>query len=173
MTDGFVLAPGQGRPLQDGSMTVKVGATESARWSVFETTVAPGFDVGAHRHGEAEEVFYILDGELDLLAFEPDSLANPDWTTWRSASSAAVTRGGPGSLMFVPAGCPHAFTNPGPAPARMLFIVAPSGHELYLAELGDLLRAHPGGADQAAIAALRARWDIEQLTPLTSRPSHQ
>ena len=28
--------------------------------------MAPGFDVGAHRHAEAEEIFYILEGELDL-----------------------------------------------------------------------------------------------------------
>jgi uncharacterized cupin superfamily protein len=30
--------------------------------SAFEAEVAPGFDVWAHRHAEAEEIFYILDG---------------------------------------------------------------------------------------------------------------
>jgi hypothetical protein len=67
--------------------------------------------------------------------------------------------------MFVPPGCPHAFHNPGPVPARMLFLVAPAGHEEYLDELGEVL-ASAGPPDQAAIAELRARWDIQQLTPM-------
>lgn len=67
--------------------------------------------------------------------------------------------------MLVPSGCPHAFTNPGSAPTRMLFLVTPSGHEEYLEEVAELLR-QPGPPDQSAIAALRARYDIEQLTPM-------
>jgi oxalate decarboxylase/phosphoglucose isomerase-like protein (cupin superfamily) len=113
-------------------MTLKVGAGQSAKWSAFEAEVGPGFDVGAHRHAAAEEIFYILEGELDLLAFEPRTRASDDWTAWESADGARVVRGGPGSLTFVPAGCPHAFTNPGITPTRMLFLVTPSGHEQYL-----------------------------------------
>jgi oxalate decarboxylase/phosphoglucose isomerase-like protein (cupin superfamily) len=120
MTDGLILPPGAGRPVQGGdAMTLKVGAEHTATWSAFETSVAPGFDVGAHWHRDAEELFYILDGELDLLAFEPESRASQDWTTWESASGMTVTRGGPGSFMYVPAGCPHAFTNPGSGSPRL------------------------------------------------------
>jgi len=165
MADGLVLPPGAGRALPAAGMTLKVGTEQSGRWSVFEAEVSPGFDVGAHLHADTEELFYILDGELDLLAFQPRSVEASDWTTWESADGAKVARGGPGSLMFVPAGCPHAFTNPGPAPARMLFLTAPAGHELYLAELGTLLR-RGGPPDQSAIIDLRARYDIEQLTPM-------
>ncbi|HEY0452031.1 cupin domain-containing protein [Actinophytocola sp.] len=165
MTDGLVLAPGEGGLITAAGMTLKVGADVSARWSVFEANVQPGFDVGAHLHGEVEELFYVLDGELDLLAFEPRVRTSGDWQRWESASGAKVARGGPGSLMYVPAGCPHAFANPGSTPARMLFLVAPSGHEDYLREMGDLL-AGGGPPDQAAIAELRRRHDIEQLTPL-------
>jgi hypothetical protein len=67
--------------------------------------------------------------------------------------------------MFVPAGCPHAFTNPGTGPARMLLLVTPSGHEQYLEEVAEVL-SRPGPPDQSAIAELRARYDIEQLTPM-------
>jgi oxalate decarboxylase/phosphoglucose isomerase-like protein (cupin superfamily) len=165
MADGLVLAPGAGQPVQGGAMTLKVGADLTGTWSVFETSVAPGFDVGAHLHQDAEEMFYIVAGELDLLAFEPASRADQDWTTWKSASGAAVVRGGPGSLMYVPPRCPHAFTNPGSTPVTMLFLVTPAGHEHYLAELGALISGG-GPPDQAAIIDLRARWDIEQLTPL-------
>ena len=34
----------------------------------------PGFDVGAHVHHESQEFFYVLEGELDLLAFEPPNV---------------------------------------------------------------------------------------------------
>jgi len=165
MTDGLVLPPGAGQPVQGGVMTLKVGADLTATWSVFETTVAPGFDVGAHLHKESEELFYILDGELDLLAFEPESRAGGDWARWTSASGAVVVRGGPGALMYVPPRCPHAFANRGTEPARMLFLVTPSGHEHYLSELGVLISGD-GPPDQNAIIDLRTRWDIEQLTPM-------
>jgi len=66
--------------------------------------------------------------------------------------------------MFVPAGCPHAFANPGTATARMLFLVSPPGHEHYLDELGTVIGR--GRPDPAVIAEVRARHDIEQLTPM-------
>ncbi len=165
MTDGLVLPPGAGHLIRTAGMTLKVGAERSRAWSMFEAVVPQGFDVGAHLHGQAEELFYILEGELDLLAFEPRIKTAGDWRAWESQAGARVVRGGPGSVMFVPPGCPHAFANPGPAPARMLFQVAPPGHEHYLEELAGLL-AHPQPPDQAAIVALRARHDIVQLTPM-------
>jgi oxalate decarboxylase/phosphoglucose isomerase-like protein (cupin superfamily) len=171
MTDGLLLPPGGGRRIQ--TMTLKAGAERSATWSTFEAEVAPGFDVGAHLHHQAEEVFYVLEGELDLLAFHPTAQAaqatqaSGDWRSWESETGAKVLRGGPGSFMFVPAGCPHAFSNPGTQPARMLFLVSPAGHETYLRELTDLLSAS-GPPDQAEITALRLRHDIHQLTPLTT-----
>lgn len=72
--------------------------------------------------------------------------------------------------MLVPAGCPYAFFNPGSKLARMLFLVSPAGHELYLQELTDLLAAG-GPPDQAQVTELRRRHDIHQLTPLTNRPA--
>jgi mannose-6-phosphate isomerase-like protein (cupin superfamily) len=164
MTDGLMLPPGAGRSIGGAGMTLKVGADQSSAWSAFEALVSPGFDVGAHLHRQAEEFFFILDGELDLLAFEPRSKTSGDWRSWESASGARVLRGGPGSAMFVPSGCPHAFANPGTATARMLFLVSPPGHEHYLDELGEVIGR--GRPDPAVIAEVRARWDIEQLTPM-------
>ncbi|MFB4295374.1 cupin domain-containing protein [Actinomadura sp. NTSP31] len=164
MTDGLVLPPGAGGANGTTGMTLKVGAGRSRVWSAFESVVQPGFDVGAHVHAEAEELFYVLEGELDLLAFEPAERTPRDWRSWEGADGAKVTRGGPGSVMFVPPDCPHAFANPGTAPARMLFLVTPTGHEIYLEELAELLGDGP--PDNVAIARLRARYDIAQLTPM-------
>jgi oxalate decarboxylase/phosphoglucose isomerase-like protein (cupin superfamily) len=169
MTDGLVLQPGGGHRIQAVTMTLKVGADESKVGSFFEADVPVGFDVGAHRHAHAEEIFYILEGELDLLAFEPRNIIG-DWRTWESDSGRKVVRVGPGSTMFVPPGCPHAFANPGPAPVRMLLHVSPPGHEIYLQELADLL-ARGGPPDPEAIGELRARHDIEQLSSLGRGPT--
>jgi oxalate decarboxylase/phosphoglucose isomerase-like protein (cupin superfamily) len=164
MTDGFVRGPGEGERVSP-AMTLKVGDSRSKAWSMFEVAgIGPGFDVGAHLHRNAEELFYVLEGQLDLLAFEPRVRTLDNWQDWESHTGVRVARGGPGSMMYVPRGCPHAFANPGSGPARMVFLVSPSGHEHYQKELAELIASATGPLD-AAIAELRARHDIEQLTP--------
>jgi mannose-6-phosphate isomerase-like protein (cupin superfamily) len=88
---------------------------------LFEFTVASGFNTGAHYHTKIEEIFYVLEGELDLRCGE------------------RTIRGGPGRCVFVPPGTAHAFGNSGSAPGRMLLITAPPGHEKYFDELRDLI----------------------------------
>jgi len=164
MADGFVLGPGAGERISP-AMTLKVGDKHSQAWSMFEVVnVGPGFDVGAPLPRNAEELFYVLDGQLDLLAFEPRVRTPGNWQSWESHTGATVARGGPGSLLYVPRGCPHAFANPGPGPARMIFLVSPAGHEHYQKELAEVVASTAGPLD-TAIAELRARHDIEQLTP--------
>jgi oxalate decarboxylase/phosphoglucose isomerase-like protein (cupin superfamily) len=125
MTDGFVRGPGEGERVSP-AMTLKVGDEQSVIWSMFEVLdIAPGFDVGAHLHRNAEELFYVLEGQLDLLAFEPRLRTSGNWQDWQSHTGARVARGGPGSMMYVPRGCPHGFANPGPGAARMIFLVSP------------------------------------------------
>ena len=177
MTDGLIIPPGQGKNFAAGGaeITFKVTAEQSATTSSFEIVVHPGYDVGAHVHGHQEELFYILEGELDLFAFEPLVRTEGGWRTWQSHTGAQVFRGGPGSMMFVPPGCPHAFANFGKAPARMLFQATPVGHERYFEELLSILR-RDGPPAPEVIAALRKRYDIEQLTPLVpgqSASSHE
>jgi oxalate decarboxylase/phosphoglucose isomerase-like protein (cupin superfamily) len=93
---------------------------------MFEVVdIGPGFDVGAHLHRNAQELFYALEGQLDLPAFEPRLRTPGNWQSWQSHTGATVARGGPGSMMYVPRGCPHAFANPGPGPARMIFLFPP------------------------------------------------
>ena len=114
-------------------------------------------------------MFYVLEGELDLLAFHPGAQASGDWRTWESRAGDRVMRGGPGSFMLVPAGCPHAFFNPGSGPAGCSSSCPrPATKIIPLPGTGWL--AAGGPPDPAEIAALRRRHDIHQLTPLTSHP---
>ena len=60
MTEGFVMGPGQGERVSP-AMTLKVGDKNSTAWSMFEVVdIGPGYDVGAHLHRSAEELFYVL-----------------------------------------------------------------------------------------------------------------
>ena len=174
MADGLMLRPGDGRVIAGGGLhaTLKVPGGDPAVASTFEVVVPPGFDVGAHVHRASQELFYVLEGELDLLAFEPRDRSE-DWHEWESSNGKRFLHGGPGSLLFIPPGCPHAFSNPTDRPARVLFQAAPSGHEDYLDELASLLRESRGRPDPEAVAELRRRYDIEQLTALRNAgPAH-
>jgi oxalate decarboxylase/phosphoglucose isomerase-like protein (cupin superfamily) len=119
--DGFVLGSGEGERVSP-AMTLKVGDKNSTARSMFEVVdIGPGFDVGAHLHRNAQDLFYALAGQLDLLAFEPRVRTPGNWQSWQSHTGATVARGGPGSMMYVPRG----FANPGPGPARMIFLFPP------------------------------------------------
>jgi mannose-6-phosphate isomerase-like protein (cupin superfamily) len=98
----------------------------------------PGFNTGAHYHTKIEEIFYVLEGELDLRCGE------------------RTVRGGPGTCVFVPPGAAHAFGNSGSKSGRMLLITAPPGHEKYFDELRDLI-AKGGKPDPDALAKLRRK----------------
>jgi oxalate decarboxylase/phosphoglucose isomerase-like protein (cupin superfamily) len=166
-TEGLIVPPGGGRTFHTAAqqVTFKVTGEHSRVSSSFEVVVPPGFDVGAHRHTHSEELFYVLDGELDVLAFEPRVLTD-DWRQWESASGLKAVRATSGTVILVPPGCPHAFANRGDEPARMFFQASPpSDHERYFEELLDILGAQ-GPPDPGAIADLRVRYDIDQLTPL-------
>ncbi|MFF8870228.1 cupin domain-containing protein [Streptomyces massasporeus] len=170
-TEGLLVPPGQGRIMQTPAqhVTFKVTGTHSRVASTFEVVVPPGFDVGAHVHTRSEELFYVLEGELDVLAFEPRIRTPDHWQRWESASGSRVVRATPGTVIAVPPGCPHAFANPTDAPAKMFFQASPPpDHERYFEELLEILGGG-GPPDHAAIRELRARYDIEQLTPLRHR----
>nr|WP_274562805.1 cupin domain-containing protein [Streptomyces spiramyceticus] len=168
--EGLVVPPGEGRTLAAAAqrVTFKVTGDHARGASSFEVVVPPGFDVGAHAHARSEELFYVLEGELDVLAFEPRVRTPDNWREWESASGRRYVRATAGTVILVPPGCPHAFANPTSDPARMFFQASPPpDHEKYFEELLDILNSAGGsGVDQAAIAALRVRYDIEQITPL-------
>jgi quercetin dioxygenase-like cupin family protein len=144
-----LMQPGAGHPIRGApGIVLKVGADDSNHTSVFEITVAPGFDVGAHVHTAIEETFYVLEGSLNLQVGDETG-----------------TGIGPGSFMFVPKGAAHRFWNDTDKPARILFTSSPPGHERYFEELAEILR-RPGPPDVNVIRSLRARYDTEQLSAL-------
>lgn len=171
MTTAKMLAPGEGTLIAGGGLHARLkvsggSAGDGGVCSTFEIEVPAGYDVGAHVHTTGQELFYVLSGTLDLLAFEPVERTPDDWHSWVSPGGDRYLRGEPGAMLFVPAGTPHAFANLSAEPASMLFQAAPSGHERYFEELAALLRDSDGPPDPVAVATVRERHDIHQLTTL-------
>jgi len=166
-----MLPPEGGRLIAGGAVHARllVAHDHPSYASTFEMTVAPGFDVGAHVHGNGEEMFYVIDGELDVLCFEPADRSLSDWHAWTSASGETFLHGLPGSFLYVPPGVPHAFANRTDHPVTLFFQSSVAGgHENYFAELGALLGDSHGHPDPAAIKQLEASYGTEQLTAMRS-----
>ena len=119
--DYVLLEPPAGRriDLGLGCPTIKVGAALSDQVGVVEGEVPPGggFQI-PHWHEDLDEVFYVLEGEIEFLLDGH----------WRRAVA--------GSTVFVPAGTAHAFRNASGRPARQLVVGSAEVAEL-IAELGD------------------------------------
>ncbi|BBA98102.1 monooxygenase [Actinacidiphila reveromycinica] len=168
----LIKPAGAGRKLVTPAQAVTFKATQEmgSSVSVFEVVVPPGFDVGAHVHSQSEEFFYVLEGELDVLCFEPTERTSDTWHHWQSPKGDRVVRAGEGSCMFVPPGTPHAFRNATDKPVKMLFQNYPSpDHETYFEEIAEIW-SRGTAVDPAAVEAMRRRYDVAQITPLRFEP---
>lgn len=166
---GVMLGPREGEKIVGGGIdaTLKVPKSHPASTCSFEVRVPPGYDVGAHVHTEGEEVFYVISGTLDVLAFEPIDRDIKDWHAWKSADGKTYIRGRPGSFLYVPPNVPHAFGNPTDEETVMFFqSSAPGGHDNYFKELSKLLVDSHGKPPESDMVALREKYDIIQLTQL-------
>jgi len=139
---------GQTLSLRGTKVRVLSTAATSVGASTFEFRALPGWDTGSHVHAKVEEQFYVIDGEMEL----------------RAGDQLIVGRAG--AFVSVPTGTPHGFANRSSAPALMLLVVTPPGHERYFAELAELLTSD-GPPDPDRITALRAKFDTEQVSALT------
>ncbi len=129
-TGSPVMLPPEGRRLiAGGAVHARLLVVHDHRSyaSTFEMTVAAGFDVGAQVHGNGEGMFYVIDGQLDVLGFEPADRSLPDWHAWTSASGETFLHGLPGSFLYVPPGVPHAFANRTDRPVTLFFQSSPAG----------------------------------------------
>lgn len=144
-----VLMPGDGRrirlPDRGSEVTFKAaGSDTGGRLAVVESAPAPGGPgFPPHRHRLADEALYVLEGEVAIRV------------------GARAVRAAAGSFVFVPRGTVHAFSNPGPTPARVLIIFLPAGLEQFLEETAAAFRAGGQLPDPRRLAEIRQRHDTE------------
>jgi hypothetical protein len=100
----------------------------------LEATEPPGFGPPIHLHDDADEAFYVLDGEYVM------SLDGADYCCPA------------GSFVFIPAGVPHGF-RVGAAPSRKLNFYFPAAMTGYFDDLAAALaRSDVTDAELAEIA---------------------
>jgi quercetin dioxygenase-like cupin family protein len=84
------------------------GRDTAGRYTLIDMHVPPGGGPPPRRH-DFEEMFTVLDGEIDV--------------TFRSATTTAPV----GTTVNVPANAPHSFGNHSQGPARLLCVCTPPG----------------------------------------------
>lgn len=99
-------------------------------------SVPPGGGPPAHVQAE-DEMFIVVEGRYSFMI-------EGEWT-----------EAGPGTAVWLPRGCAHAFRNVGDTTARHWAVSTPSGFETFFAGAQALFAA-PGGPDPAAMTALAA-----------------
>jgi quercetin dioxygenase-like cupin family protein len=121
--------------------TILISGDDTAgRYALIDMHVPPGGGPPPHRH-DFEEIFTVLDGEVQV--------------TFRGETFVARA----GETINVPANAPHAFTNAGDKPSRLLCMCAPSGQEEFFALVGQPVatRTQPPPLDADAQAAFIAK----------------
>ena len=136
----LVVRPGEGRSSRgvSGAPTlIKVtGEQTQGLTAVFEQNTPVGSGPPLHIHHECAEVLYVLEGTYTFTV---------------GSHRIAASRG---TLVFVPSGVPHAYVNPGPEEAALLFWCTPAARmAAYIEELGKL-PSGPGDAEVVRRIAL-------------------
>ena len=95
----YALKPGEGWTYNDGiDFTVKAGELRSTNGATFiEYLTRKGEEPPDHTHPSEDEMFYVLEGELDLMAFEPTERTGERWWDWESSNGERVVRASAGS----------------------------------------------------------------------------
>jgi quercetin dioxygenase-like cupin family protein len=149
-TEPIVLQPGEGRSVTFGSgnrCTFKVvGHDTRGQLGLFEYAMGPAAP-GArpHLHREMIEIFYVADGEVELVVGERKVL------------------GRAGTAVLVPRNTVHAFSNAGAAPATLLIMFCPADtREEYFEGLAALTRDGQRPNPEALLELMR-RYDQEPV----------
>ena len=115
-----IHAAGDGRKLEvlGNTMIEKAGSADlSGGAAVLVMSVEPHLGPPAHVHDEADEFFFVLEGEIDV------------WVGERHAKLSA------GMSATLPRGIGHRFDNLGARPAKVLLVVTPAAGAAFFDDL--------------------------------------
>ena len=139
---------GEGRDLASPTgdrITIKLGTGDTGgALSAVEIVNSPGNGPPVHIHRRDDEVWWVLEGHYRFRVGE------------------TLVELEPGGMAFGPRDVPHAFTNVGDAPGRLLVITTPAGLERFF-EQSAALRAPP--ADPQQMAEVGSAHGIEFVGP--------
>ena len=150
MDRGFVVLPDQGRLLDLGNFQAVVLA--DADQTAGDLTVLqtqgepPGFGPPLHRHRDAAEAFFVLEGEYQMFLDGEQYLCPP------------------GSFVYVPRGVPHTFKVSSEVPGRKLNLFTPAAMAGFFEELAAAEAT--GSATPSTLDEIANRHHMEVLGPV-------
>lgn len=110
----------------------KLLASESGKYTSFVAHIPSGSGMPLHFHEQDSESFYILEGEIAMIA-----------------ADGAETIVGPGDYVWFAAGHEHAFRNGGEATARAVITRSPGVEaEMFLADMDAVARTNDHLSDR-------------------------
>ncbi len=112
-------------------------------YCAFEFVTPPGEGVPLHVHAREDEVYYILEGALEIRC------------------GGRVFAAETGTMAVLPRNIPHAFRNAGTTASRALTIFIPGGFDTFVQELSELSPADL--SDENKRNAVRRKYGIEML----------
>lgn len=128
-TEVIILGPDEGRAYPMGKLAAVFkadGAETGDRYAVSEWWMEPGAQSpGAHSHEANEELFYVIEGTMEILVGK----------TWHALARGAFIR--------IPAGIVHDFRNRGDVRAGVLNIFLPGGFEPMMPMIADWFAKNP------------------------------
>jgi mannose-6-phosphate isomerase-like protein (cupin superfamily) len=123
----LILQPGEGRSVQIRTSTCTFKATGNethGHFGLFEFVMAAGTNgASPHIHKELTEMFYVVEGEIELVLGDRRIVAEPK------------------TFMLVPENTPHGFSNVGQTQATLLIMFCPAdSREQYFEGLAELTK---------------------------------
>jgi quercetin dioxygenase-like cupin family protein len=150
MKEAFVVEPQTGRRLELGNFAAVVLATAeqtAGQFTLLQTQdEPPGFGPPLHRHRDAAEAFFVLEG--DYLVHLPNG---PQLCP-------------PGSFVYVPRDTPHTFTVASTVPGKKLNLFAPAAMVGFFEQLAAA--EADGRVTPELLDHLFADNDMETLGPV-------
>jgi len=113
---------------------IATGAETGGRYTVGEQVTPVGWGPPRHVHSREDEIFYVLEGSYEVHCGDA-----------RRTISA-------GACAILPRGVPHGFRNAGSVPARLIFVITPSGLEDYFIAISKLGPPPPSPTDLVKLA---------------------
>ncbi|MEU7422761.1 cupin domain-containing protein [Streptomyces sp. NPDC040750] len=150
-----VVGPDDGEVIMLGTTRMRVledGSTTGHRLGLTESVLAPHTPgPPQHRHARHDEGFYIVSGTVRFTVGERDYDATA------------------GTLVMVPPGTPHTFTNPTDRPAVMVSTFTPDLYVQYFRDLADLMADGRPPAPDAQARVMR-RYATEPAADFARQP---
>ena len=146
--ESMVIPPGEGTVwhVLGETITRKVASGETGgAYAIVEEVTPPQGGPPLHSHRHEDEVFYVLEGELEVQCGDQRCMAAA------------------GTVAVLPKNVPHTFRNCGPSPSRVLVLILPGGFERFFAGVDALATA--GNLDMDAVMHLAEQHGLAIVGP--------